>query len=180
MKYLVIFSALLLLTACATDPKDVQPKNYERMYRATYEETWRAVQQSIIAYPLKVNNMDVGQIQTTPVRGATQYKSPVGDQSSQAGNRYTLTINVLKDDPKSTKVTILKDMVLHRDFISTPEQQTSDGWEETVLLYRIGREVDIERAILRESKAPKPAAAPVAKPAARTARPAPRPAAKPH
>jgi hypothetical protein len=150
-----IFTILIgsfVAAACTSSPKNIAPKNYERVYRASFEETWRAVQQSIISYPLKVNNMDVGQIQTTPVRGSTQFKPPHLENMNMGGNRYTLTINVLKESPKTTKVTILKDMVLHRDFISTPEAQASDGYEESVVLYRIGREIDIERAITRESK----------------------------
>jgi len=159
MKHIVwILLGSFVTLSCTTAPEAVNPKIFERLYKANFEETWRAVQQSIIAYPLKVNNMDVGQIQTTPVRGVTQYKPPHLDKNNLGGNRYTLTINVLKESTNVTKVTISKDMVLHRDFISTPEAQSSDGFEESVLLYRVGREIDIERAIVKESKNIKPAA----------------------
>ncbi len=151
-KLIIFLAALMTLSACASNPQAIAPKTNERLYRANFEETWRAVQQSIISYPLKVNNMDVGQIQTTPVRGSTLYKPPHIEKLNQGGQRYTLTINVLKESPNITKVTILKDTVLHRDFISTPEAQSSDGYEESVILYRIGREIDVERAILRETK----------------------------
>jgi hypothetical protein len=150
-----ILLGLILLTACSTGPQNITASNFEREYRATFEETWRAVQQSIIAYPLKVNNMDVGQIQTTAVRGSTQFKPPSLIKTNVGGQRYTLTINVLKEGPKLTKVTIIKDMVLHRDFISSPESQDSDGLEESVILYRIGREIDVEKIILRASKTKK-------------------------
>lgn len=147
-----LFGLFFALSACATQTPLVETKNYERVYRSTFEEVWRAVQQAIIAYPLKVNNMDVGQIQTTPIRGNAQYKAPAPLASSSGGHRYTLTINVIKESPKVTKVTIVKDMVVHRDFISRPENLISEGYEENVLLYRVGREIDIEKALLRSAR----------------------------
>lgn len=147
-----ILSGLISITGCSSTRENVEPKNFERTFRASYEETWRAVQQSIISYPLKVNNMDNGQIQTTAVRGSSQFKPPHVLKANAGGHRYTLIINVLKDGPTRTKVSILKDMVLHRDFISKPEAQVSDGLEESVILYRIGREIEVEKSILKASK----------------------------
>jgi len=151
LKLAAALSLLIATVSCNTAQESALAKSYERQYRASYEETWRAVQQSIISYPLKVNNMDVGQIQTTPIRGTTQFKPPHLSKVSGTGQRYSLTINVMKVSARLTKVTILKDTVVHRDFISQPEEKISDGLEESVLLYRIGREIEVEKILVRES-----------------------------
>ncbi len=151
-----VFFALLLMSytlSCSSKPKDDPlDKIPEIEYRASFEETWRAVQQAIISYPLRINNMDVGQIQTTPIRGATAFRPPNESKSLTGGNRYVLNINVIKVGPGLTKVTISKDLEVVRDFISTPEKKLSDGLEEKVIFYRISREISIERTLMKNNK----------------------------
>lgn len=69
---------------------------------------------------------------------------------------YRLTIRVIKGAPlagkPATKVTIVKDSQLQQDFFSDPRSQPSDGLEEKSILYRISREIQIERAIARVQK----------------------------
>jgi hypothetical protein len=143
---------LLGVVACNTAPTKATPISNEQEYKATFEETWRAVQQAIISYPLKANNMDIGQIQTASIRGSNQFKPPDQLKGAAAnGHRYSLTINVVKGGVKKTRVTIAKDTMVYRDFISDAEEKVSDGLEEMVLLYRIGREIDIEKALVKET-----------------------------
>jgi hypothetical protein len=135
---------------CASRTKRAPGFASEQEYKANFEETWRAVQQAIISYPLRANNMDIGQIQTSSIRGSNQFKPPQELKSSATnGHRYSLTINVIKTSPKSTRVNIVKDTMVYRDFISDAEEKVSDGMEEMVLLYRIGREIDIEKALVK-------------------------------
>ena len=140
---------LLVLSACVTNPKKPTVKSHEKIYRASFEETWRAIQQSIMPYPLRVNNMDTGQIQTTLIKGASAFTPPHTDESPSGGYRYRLHFNVLKLSEKRTKVAISKKAELARDFFSDPEEQGSDGLEESILLYRIGREIAIERQLVK-------------------------------
>lgn len=96
--------------------------------------------------------MELGQVQTTAIRGSTQFKPPHQDTSKSGGYRYNITINVLKVNPKKTKISILKEITILKDFISDPETKGSDGLEEGLILYRIGREIEIEKALLKEAK----------------------------
>lgn len=150
-----VFTLLSLLTMMAcTSPRPVEEivKIEEREFHANFEEIWRATQQAIISYPLKINNMDSGQIMTTPIRGTAAFKPPYQSKSYTGGHRYTLSIQVIKVGPDLTKVSIAKDQEVARDFISTPEKKTSDGMEEKMILYRIGRELSIERTLLKNKK----------------------------
>jgi hypothetical protein len=147
-----LFAMALLLTSCSTGPDIQVPRSFEREYNASFDETWRAVQQSIISYPLKINNMELGQVQTTAIRGNAQFKPPHEVKVKSSGYRYNLSINVIKIDPKTTRVAILKDVAIFRDFVSKPETRTSDGHEENMILYRVGREVLIEKILLRDAK----------------------------
>jgi hypothetical protein len=150
----VTLTGLMVLggAGCASPPSRTPGFASEQLYRANFEETWRAVQQAIISYPLRANNMDIGQIQTSSIRGSNQFKPPQELKSAAAnGHRYSLTINVIKTSPKTTRVNIVKDTMVYRDFISDAEEKVSDGLEETILLYRIGREIEIEKALVRET-----------------------------
>lgn len=143
---------LFVLPGCGTSSKLEVPRTFEREYAANFDETWRAVQQSIISYPLKINNMELGQVQTTSIRGNAQFKPPHEAKLKSGGHRYNLSINVLKISQGVTRVSILKDVNVFRDFVSRPETKGSDGLEENMILYRIGRELEIEKVLLRDSK----------------------------
>ena len=145
--------ALLMLhfTSCVSAPTPVE-KNYERKFRASFDEVWRACQQAIISYPLKVNNMEQGVIQTTMLRSHTYFRPPHISKKHASGYRYSLSFNLLKESEKETTISIHKNLLVYRDFISKPEDLTSDGLEEAILLYRIQREIEIDRSILKASK----------------------------
>ncbi len=143
----------LLLTACVSSPLPTENKIYEREYSATYEEIWRACQQAVISYPLKINNMEQGVIQTTALRSNVYFKPPYLEKKQAGGYRYDLNVTMLKISPKKTKISIQKNLQLYRDFVSNPESRVSDGLEEENLLYRIQREVDIDRALVKASGA---------------------------
>ena len=61
-----------------------------------------------------------------------------------------MNINILKTRKrKRTKVSILKEVRMQRDFFSDPTELVSDGYEEKQLLYRIAREIHIEKILKR-------------------------------
>ncbi len=139
------------LMSCVSAPIPVE-KNYERKFRASFDEVWRACQQAILSYPLKVNNMEQGVIQTTMLRSHTYFRPPHISKKHASGYRYSLSFNLLKDSEKETTISIHKNLLVYRDFISKPEDLTSDGLEEAILLYRIQREIEIDRSIVKASK----------------------------
>lgn len=144
----------LILSACALFEERKGPANYfgprEQVYYATYEEVWRASNLVLQPYPLRVSNMDQGVLETDSVRGFKVWTPPFKPDGATAGQAYKLTLKILKgkfSGKAATKVAILKDASIQRDFFSDPKPTASDGLEEKSLLYRIGREIQSERMI---------------------------------
>ncbi len=150
---------LLLLNACALFEERTGPQMYygprEQVYYANFEEVWRSVNLVLQPYPLRVSNMDQGMLETDEIRGYRVWAPPHKSDVAASGETYRLTIRVIKGALSSraaTKVTIVKDTQLRRDFFSDPKSMPSDGLEEKSLLYRIGREIQIERALAKAQK----------------------------
>ncbi|MEZ4871577.1 MAG: hypothetical protein R2827_04875 [Bdellovibrionales bacterium] len=148
----------LLQTACAGFDKTPEPEksflSHSKLYRGQYDKVWRAVQIALSKYPIKINNIDTGVIETQSIPDNEVYKSPLGFDEHSSGRRYVIKARVIRMDPKdgdenssAVKVIIKKDITLKRDFFAAPERLRSDGLEEKVVLYRIGRELLIDNVI---------------------------------
>lgn len=127
----------------------------EQVYYANFEEVWRAVNLVLQPYPLRVSNMDQGMLETDEIRGYRVWAPPYKSETASNGETYRLTIRVIKGSLSSktaTKVTVVKDSQLRVDFFSDPKALPSDGMEEKSILYRIGREIQIERALAKAQK----------------------------
>jgi hypothetical protein len=149
----------LSLSACALfEERNAPPKYYgprEQVFFATFEEVWRAVNLVLQPYPLRISNMDQGLLETDNIRGYKVWSPPYKSDIASTGESYHLSIHVVKgalDRKAATKVTIVKDNELQVDFFSDPKNIPSDGLEEKSILYRIGREIQIERALARVQK----------------------------
>src|SRR4051812_18618242 len=154
---LVLFC--LSLSACALfEERNAPPKYYgprEQVFFATFEEVWRAVNLVLQPYPLRISNMDQGLLETDGIRGYKIWVPPYKSDVNSAGESYRLTIHVIKgalEKKAATKVTLVKDTELQTDFFSDPKNVPSDGLEEKAILYRISREIQIERALAKAQK----------------------------
>jgi hypothetical protein len=150
---------LFVLTGCALFEERTGPPIFygprEQVFYANFEEVWRSVNLVLQPYPLRVSNMDQGMLETDEIRGYRVWGPPHKSDVAASGETYRLTIRVIKGalaNRAATKVTIVKDSQLRRDFFSDPKSMPSDGLEEKSLLYRIGREVQIERALTKAQK----------------------------
>lgn len=155
LSLVLIFS--LLSTACSITPK--KSSNYygprEQVYYANFEEVWRSVNLVLQSYPIRISNMDQGIIETDQIRGYRVWTPPHKPNDTSGGLAYRLVLHVIRghyDGRNAIRVTILKDKSLQKDFFSEAENQPSDGLEEKSLLYRIGREIQIERALEKVQK----------------------------
>ena len=142
-----------LMAACASSSKqsDVKPLT-QRVYSATPEEVERALRQVLVKYPPRIDNPEAGHFETEYIKGDLRFRPPYITKPFSSGYRYRLVIRVIKgriEDKPSVKVIVSKVVELARDFFSDPEEQTSDGQEEQVILYRIQREIQIDRALQR-------------------------------
>ena len=159
-----IFNFILALcflsaSACALFEERGGPATYygprEQVYVANFEEVWRSVNLVVQPYPLRVSNMDQGMLETDMIRGNRVWSPPFKPDSATNGETYRLTVRVIKgalEDKSATKVTIVKESNLQRDFFSDPRPLPSDGMEEKSILYRIAREIQIERALAKAQK----------------------------
>lgn len=154
-KFLTLL-ALLSLTACALFEERAGPPmttgSRDQVYNSSYDDVWKAVNLVLQPYPLRVSNMDQGILETDILRGDKAWVSPFQKEGVGSGETYKLTIRVIKGNAHNTKVTINKDSQVQVDFFSDPKPLPSDGMEEKSILYRITRELQIERALARAQK----------------------------
>ena len=147
----VFLPALLILslTACSSNSKK-ESREYSNVFRTNFDTLWRATQQALLNYPMNVNNMEAGFLQTLFITGKNRYMPPhlKGKMRYPSGYQYRLNINIIKGKKKS-KVSILKEARMQKDFFSEPQELDSDGYEEKLLIYRISREIKIENLLKR-------------------------------
>lgn len=141
----------MVAVACASSPSaDDLPQEYSRIFSSDFDTVWRATQQAMLNYPMNINNMDTGTLQTLYITGKNRYQAPHDKAVLPNGFQYRINIKILASkDNKKTRISINKQPRLQRDFFSDPKDLVSDGYEEKALLYRIGREIRIETILKR-------------------------------
>ncbi len=151
------FCFIIILGACSSTTKRKVQQDYARVFKVPYETVWRATQQAMLNYPMNINNMDTGHLQTLYITGKHRYQAPHQESINlPSGYQYRLNINLIKGD-ELTKVVISKEARLQKDFFSEPQELVSDGFEEQVLIYRIKREILIENLLKKNMSQEPPA-----------------------
>jgi hypothetical protein len=162
LKHFWIFiSSVLLLGGCANTkaylkkPTTTDP-SYTKIYNFPYDQVWRAAQLSL-RYPLSINNMDAGKMETDYVRAVEGYQGPTPSTIPiKNGTRYKILVTMLKGkiaDKDSVRVTVIKKIEDQKDFFSEPSSVPTDGIEEKILLYRIDRELNIDDILKKNANA---------------------------
>ena len=121
-----------------------------RTYSFEYDKVWRALQKSLARYPIKVNNVDAGIIETDDIKGLKVWSPPHKPKVKQPGLRYNFKIALIrgeKQGKEATEVTIEKFLRINKNFFADEKRLPSDGLEEEGLHYRIQRELTIEKAL---------------------------------
>ena len=147
---LLVLAALSTLTACVTKPQFITDGPVTQIFIGTYDDVWRAAQKALTKYPIRINNSDTGILQTDHVRGAKAYLPPYSNNTHSSGYRHQITLRLARGSVKgqpAVKVSITKSPEMQRDFFSSATPLTSDGVEERVLMYRIQRELDLDRVL---------------------------------
>ncbi len=155
-----LLMGLFLCAACAVEKvqprsdKVVQKFSFQKIFYYPYDSVWRSAQLAL-KYPISVNNMDNGTLETDWVRGVDGFTPPQLNKDPSPGVRYRLQLALVKgkvDRRESVRVTIIKKIEKQRDFFSEPEPLETDGFEEKVLFYRMERELIIEEALKKGLK----------------------------
>lgn len=147
---LFLSTLTFLLLACSSTPKQNAPNEFSRTFKTPYETVWRATQQALLNYPMNINNMDTGNLQTLFITGKHRYLPPhLKNTVLPSGYQYRININIIKSQTRS-KVIISKEARLQKDFFSDPQELMTDGFEEKAILYRIRREILIENMLKKQ------------------------------
>lgn len=126
----------------------------EQIYFASFDQVWRATQLALQKYPIRVNNMDLGVLETDNIKGYKVWMPP-HRKSASGGLSYKLNVRVVKgvvDGRSSVRVTVMKDTEMKKDFFASSKKLPSDGLEERSILYRIKRELLIDKALQKAQK----------------------------
>ena len=151
---------LIFLAGCSSQPlaeKKTRKSrlNQQKIYFASYDNVWRAAQLAL-KYPIFMNNMDNGVLETEFIKADEGFQAPADDGIPSSGLKYKISLLLVKgkvDGRDSVRVTIKKTMEKRRDFFADPEAIESDGLEELVIFYRIDRELTIDEALRKAAKA---------------------------
>jgi hypothetical protein len=147
---------VFLLAGCELFPQKKSPhvadnlnRPFQQEFIASYEAVWRAAQISV-RYPISLNNMDTGQLETDWIRALEGFIPPDQKKAPSSGMRYKIILTLVrgrKANRPSVRVTLKKLVERQRDFFAEPESIATDGLEEKVILYRMERELIIQEAL---------------------------------
>ena len=144
---------LLLLTGCATTTQPAQEivSPVSRLFHADYNSTWRAIMLALEKYPIEEEDKEKGYLKTSIIKGENIWHLPFHSKILPR-LKYTIHIQLIKGarkDKPIVQVSILKQITSQKGFIDSPQRVPSDGLEEKTILYRILREMNIDRAITK-------------------------------
>lgn len=142
---------IIALTSCTTySPEYDGYAPISKVFNDEFEVVWRASQLALQKYPMRVNNIDKGLLETDWIKGYEIWKPPFPPLVKSAGLRYKIILRTIKGKTQgdsAIKVSLHKENEKKRDFFSDIENPPSDGFEEKAILYRIDREIQIDRAL---------------------------------
>lgn len=149
----------LFLASCASPAPVSKTKNtskpiYQKIFYFPYDNVWRAAQLAL-KYPIAVNNMDHGVLETDFIKADDGFTPPGIEQMPSSGIRYKISLILAKgkvEGREGIRVTINKQVEKKRDFFSEAESLPTDGLEEKILFYRIERELIIDEALKKAAK----------------------------
>lgn len=157
LRSLLVFILLGCLTGC-TEPR-VRPATangapVSQVFPEEFDRVWRASQLALSAYPIRVNDADSGTLESDAVKGDTLWTPPNATKRLPGSLKYKILVNLVRGkkkegDSRAVRVTILKRIEHQKDFFAPIERIQSDGYEETAIMYRIERELEVEKILAR-------------------------------
>ena len=142
------FLLLVLICGAALNSSVSFAKTYMKVFPTKYDRVWKSALIAMTKYPLEKNDKDSGELVTSTI-AARQIFKPY-NYRSRSKEEYSLNISLEKRKYQGRKVVLVKidkRSVVKGDFINKDRELESDGLEEEVLLYRIAREIKIDRAV---------------------------------
>lgn len=145
--------ALLLLSSCSNLPFAKQNKAYSRIFLTDFSTAWTAALEAASSGrsdTVKNNNRETGVIDTNWIDSSEprQFLDVFSDADFFLRSRYRMEIQVRegrKNDQSAVMVRVMKQQQQESTFLGGFQEQESDGIEENVLLYRVGRLIAIQQ-----------------------------------
>ena len=153
IKYILI-PFLLSLGACTTlYPKQMTKTYVSKVFSASYEKVWRAAMLAMENYPIESEDNEKGIIKTKFIRGDQIWRLPFKTAVDNKDLTYTIQIKLIKGhikDENRVAVEIVKKVFIQKGFIEDPVSINSTGLQEKNILYRIMREINIDKRLTQE------------------------------
>lgn len=124
--------------SCAHSPDVLN----SRSFPAPKEKVWEVLVAVFKSYPLKTIDEDKGYIETGELKASHFWKPPHRSRENFTGYSSMIRVRLSYHRPIS-HVYIDKKVYKQKGFISSKQEVPSDLLEESILLYRIGRELSI-------------------------------------
>ena len=155
---LLILGFMALNLGCAevsvVEPPIKEPLSH--IYRANFDQVWRNIQLAMRRYPVRVNNIDAGVLETDYIKGDKIFSEPApAEVKPQPGLRYKITVRAVKGNSEGTpvvQVTLLKTSELQENFFDGFRPIPTNGLEERTILYRIGRFLEIDQILAKAAQ----------------------------
>ncbi len=150
----MVFSGCAVLGIEWEEAKDAGPQ--EQIFEFDYDKVWRAAQLALARYPIKINNMDSGHLETDYIKRDRIWYPPYARRKPANGERHQITVRMVRGvsetNKEAVKVIVSKRIDILPDFFSEPKPLKTDGMEEKTILYRIDRELKVERALIKANE----------------------------
>ncbi len=142
----------------SSSEKVIRRTSNQKVFSYPFESVWRAAQLAL-KYPIAINNMDNGTLETDWIKATDGFQNPEAEKEPSAGIKYKISMILVKgkiDGKESVRVTMTKKIERQRDFFSDPESLESDGLEEKIIFYRIEREIIVDEGLKKAAKLQSP------------------------
>jgi len=148
----LFFAATLLISfGCTQATKKTTTTEFkQKRFLATYDNTWKALQQSLQNYPILVNNYDKGLLKTDFIKPNTVWRSETQKGEYKPASKYQIIVYAtkVKAAPKEVVQLRVKKLIFDQsDFFSGMSKKPGNGYEEMVIIYRVHRELQIAKKI---------------------------------
>lgn len=154
------FGLLLVLSSCVSSKAAPRPLDlpYSFIFEGRFDDVWKATVSVLESYTITVANRDAGLLQTD--WESQRYNPDLYDhpeiptllEEVRSRLKIKLSKAVMNDSgAPAVRVQINKEFEVFKNFFSDWERQSTDGYEEQVLLYRINQNLKIIRAKKKKS-----------------------------
>ncbi len=141
---IIVLFLLILGTSCTHTEEGLN----SRSFPVHKDKVWEVLVAVLKSYPLKTIDEQSGYIETKRLRSQQFWKAPHQKDQDLTGYSSVITITLNYEEPIST-VSIDKKVYKQEGFISREEEIPSDLLEESILLYRVERELSIRSRLSR-------------------------------